>query len=61
MIEESELEHRTIASGVPRPFLTAELFGEANAFPGSADRYKTVLIAARRNPLRASNGIRTVA
>src|SRR3569833_4041325 len=38
-----------------------DVFSEANAFLSSADRYETVLVAAHRNPLRASNGIRLVA
>jgi transcriptional regulator GlxA family with amidase domain len=38
-----------------------DVFSEANTFLGIADRYETVLIAAHRNPLRASNGIRLVA
>ena len=38
-----------------------DVFSEANTFLGSADRYETVLVAAHRNPLRASNGIRMVA
>src|SRR6201996_6180813 len=38
-----------------------DVFSEANTFLGSADRYKTVLVADPRNPLRASNGIRMVA
>jgi transcriptional regulator GlxA family with amidase domain len=38
-----------------------DVFSEANTFLGHADRYETVLIAASRNPLRASNGIRLVA
>jgi transcriptional regulator GlxA family with amidase domain len=38
-----------------------DVFSEANTFLGSADRYETVLVAAHRNPLRASNGIRQVA
>jgi transcriptional regulator GlxA family with amidase domain len=38
-----------------------DVFSEANTFLGSADRYETVLVAAHRNPLRASNGIRLVA
>ncbi len=38
-----------------------DVFSEANTFLGSGDRYETVLVAAHRNPLRASNGIRMVA
>jgi len=38
-----------------------DVFSEANTFIASADRYETVLVAAHRNPLRASNGIRLVA
>jgi transcriptional regulator GlxA family with amidase domain len=38
-----------------------DVFSEANAFLGSDDRYETVLVAARRDPLRASNGMRLVA
>ena len=38
-----------------------DVFSEANTFLGSTDRYETVLVAAHRNPLRASNGIRLVA
>jgi transcriptional regulator GlxA family with amidase domain len=38
-----------------------DVFSEANMFLGSADRYETVLVAAHRNPLRASNGIQMVA
>lgn len=38
-----------------------DVFSEANTFLGSADRYETVLVAAHRNPLRASNGIRLLA
>jgi transcriptional regulator GlxA family with amidase domain len=38
-----------------------DVFSEANTFIGNADRYETVLVAAHRNPLRASNGIRLVA
>jgi hypothetical protein len=33
-----------------------DVFSEANTFLGSGDRYETVLIAAHRDPLRASNG-----
>lgn len=39
----------------------ADVFSEANTFLDSADRYETVLVAAHRNPLRASNGIQMVA
>lgn len=38
-----------------------DVFSEANAFLDSADRYETVLVAAHRNPLRASNGLRLMA
>jgi transcriptional regulator GlxA family with amidase domain len=38
-----------------------DVFSEANTFLESAARYETVLVAAHRNPLRASNGIRLVA
>jgi transcriptional regulator GlxA family with amidase domain len=38
-----------------------DVFSEANTFLDSADRYETVLVAADRNPLRASNGIRLLA
>ncbi|TXR46502.1 GlxA family transcriptional regulator [Phyllobacterium endophyticum] len=38
-----------------------DVFSEANAFIDVADRYETVLVAAHRNPLRASNGIQIVA
>ena len=38
-----------------------DVFSEANTFLGSTDRYETVLVAAHRNPLRASNGMRMVA
>lgn len=38
-----------------------DVFSEANTFLDSADRYETVLVAAHRNPLRASNGIQMVA
>jgi transcriptional regulator GlxA family with amidase domain len=38
-----------------------DVFSEANTFLDSADRYETVAVAAHRNPLRASNGIRLVA
>jgi transcriptional regulator GlxA family with amidase domain len=38
-----------------------DVFTEANAYLDSTDRYETVLVAAHRNPLRASNGIRMVA
>jgi transcriptional regulator GlxA family with amidase domain len=38
-----------------------DVFSEANTFLSSTDRYETVLVAAHRNPLRASNGIRMVA
>jgi len=38
-----------------------DVFSEANTFLGDDDRYQTVLVAAHRQPLRASNGIRLVA
>jgi transcriptional regulator GlxA family with amidase domain len=38
-----------------------DVFSEANTFLANADRYETVLIAAHRNPLRASNGLRLMA
>src|SRR4051794_23160527 len=38
-----------------------DVFSEANTFLDSSDRYETVLIAAHRNPLRASNGLRLMA
>src|ERR1700722_2735658 len=38
-----------------------DVFSEANTFLSSADRYETALVAAHRNPLRASNGVRMVA
>ncbi len=38
-----------------------DVFSEANSFLDGADRYETVLVAADRSPLRASNGIRLVA
>ena len=38
-----------------------DVLSEANTFLGSGDHYKTVLIAAHRNPLRASNGLRLIA
>ncbi|MEY9235527.1 transcriptional regulator GlxA family with amidase domain [Bradyrhizobium japonicum] len=38
-----------------------DMFSEANTFLNSADRYQTVLVAADRNPLRASNGIQMLA
>jgi transcriptional regulator GlxA family with amidase domain len=38
-----------------------DVFSEANTFLDSVNRYETVLVAAHRNPLRASNGIRMVA
>src|SRR3569833_1071203 len=38
-----------------------DVVSEANTFLTSADRYEPVLVAAHRNPLRASNGIRLVA
>ncbi|MBZ9759166.1 GlxA family transcriptional regulator [Mesorhizobium sp. ESP6-5] len=38
-----------------------DVFSEANTFVDSADRYETVLVAAHRNPLRASNGMQIMA
>jgi transcriptional regulator GlxA family with amidase domain len=38
-----------------------DVFCEANAFLASTDQYETVLVAAHRNLLRASNGMRLVA
>ncbi|OSJ18139.1 AraC family transcriptional regulator [Bradyrhizobium canariense] len=38
-----------------------DVFSEANTFLDSSDRYETVLVAADRNPVRASNGIRLLA
>ncbi|TFV49698.1 GlxA family transcriptional regulator [Bradyrhizobium niftali] len=38
-----------------------DVFSEANTFLDDSDRYETVLIAAHRNPLRASNGLRLMA
>ena len=38
-----------------------DVFTEANNFLGREDRYETVLVAADRDPLRASNGMRMVA
>lgn len=38
-----------------------DVFSEANTFIANADRYETVLIAAHRDPLRASNGLRLMA
>ncbi len=38
-----------------------DVFSEANTFLGRSDRYETVLVAAHRNPLRASNGMHLVA
>ncbi|MCA6107782.1 GlxA family transcriptional regulator [Bradyrhizobium cenepequi] len=38
-----------------------DVFTEANSYLDRADRYETALVAADRNPLRASNGIRMVA
>lgn len=35
-----------------------DVFAEANAFLAPSDRYETILLAADRNPVRASNGIR---
>jgi transcriptional regulator GlxA family with amidase domain len=38
-----------------------DVFSEANTFLDNGDRYETALIAAHRNPLRASNGLRRLA
>jgi transcriptional regulator GlxA family with amidase domain len=38
-----------------------DVFSEANTFIDRADRYETVLVAANRVPLRASNGMQLVA
>ncbi|WP_063994361.1 GlxA family transcriptional regulator [Bradyrhizobium sp.] len=38
-----------------------DVFSEANTFLDVADRYEPVLVAAHRNPLRASNGMRLIA
>ncbi|MCK1682863.1 GlxA family transcriptional regulator [Bradyrhizobium sp. 147] len=38
-----------------------DVFSEANTFIDNADRYESVLIAAHRKPLRASNGLRLMA
>jgi transcriptional regulator GlxA family with amidase domain len=38
-----------------------DVFTEANNFLGSGDRYETVLVAASRDPIRASNGMRLLA
>jgi transcriptional regulator GlxA family with amidase domain len=38
-----------------------DVFSEANAFLDNAGPYETVLVAAHRHPLRASNGMRLVA
>jgi transcriptional regulator GlxA family with amidase domain len=38
-----------------------DVFSEANTFLDDGERYETFLIAAHRNPLRASNGIKLVA
>jgi transcriptional regulator GlxA family with amidase domain len=38
-----------------------DVFSEANTFLDNGDRYETALIAAHRNPLRASNGLRLMA
>jgi transcriptional regulator GlxA family with amidase domain len=38
-----------------------DVFSEANTLLDSVNRYETVLVAAHRNPLRASNGIQMVA
>lgn len=35
-----------------------DVFTEANSYLDTADRYETMLIAADRNPVRASNGMR---
>ncbi len=34
-----------------------DVFAEANTYLPVADHYETVLVAAERNPLRASNGM----
>ena len=38
-----------------------DVFSEANTFLESDDNYETVVVAAHRNPLRASNGLQIVA
>lgn len=38
-----------------------DVFAEANAYLNQSDRYRTMLVAASREPLRASNGICMVA
>ena len=38
-----------------------DVFSEANTFLDSANLYETVLVAAHRNPLRASNGMQLMA
>jgi transcriptional regulator GlxA family with amidase domain len=38
-----------------------DVFTEANTFLDSGDRYETVLVAAGRDPIRASNGMRLLA
>jgi transcriptional regulator GlxA family with amidase domain len=38
-----------------------DVFAEANGFINSADRYETCLVAATRDPIRASNGMQIVA
>ena len=38
-----------------------DVFSEANTFLDSANLYETVLVAAHRTPLRASNGMQLVA
>lgn len=38
-----------------------DVFSEANSFLDGGDRYETLLIAAHRNPLRASHGMRLIA
>jgi transcriptional regulator GlxA family with amidase domain len=38
-----------------------DVFSEANGFIPSADRYETLLVAAQRDPLRASNRMQMVA
>jgi transcriptional regulator GlxA family with amidase domain len=38
-----------------------DVFSEANAFLGAGEGYETVLVAANREPLRASNGMKIAA
>lgn len=38
----------------------SDVFAEANAFIGGADRYETLLVASTRSPLRASNNMQLV-